>query len=131
MSILNCTTTEGFAETRASSVCADESCPPYAKCNHTNTGNRCMCPNCSHSGRKVCGSDGKTYKDSCTLKKHSCKKKQHIKVTSHGACSGKVEEKRRRSHYKTSSQAFSKTSWRRFIHCYDPQEQLLLTIWFR
>ncbi|XP_015777118.1 PREDICTED: tomoregulin-2-like isoform X2 [Acropora digitifera] len=72
----NCTTKKKLAKPR----CNDESCPPYAKCNDTDTEIQCTCPNCSsHTGKKVCGSNGKMYIDSCDLRKHSCK--ENIKVT--------------------------------------------------
>lgn len=83
--------TERYSGSSTSTLCGVESCPPYAKCNQTGAGDKCVCPSCSHTGKEVCGSDGKTYKDSCELKKRSCKKNQYIKVVSHGECTGNAE----------------------------------------
>ena len=87
--------TESFVGSSSNTLCANLSCPPYAKCDHTDTGDQCVCPSCSHSGKKVCGSDGKTYRDSCELKKHSCKTNQHIKVILQSECAGKSQEKKK------------------------------------
>ncbi|XP_074617347.1 uncharacterized protein LOC141876569 [Acropora palmata] len=82
----NCTTTKLSAKKKvAKPRCNDESCPPYAKCDDTGTEIQCTCPNCSpHAGKKICGSNGKMYIDSCDLRKHSCKENIMIKEVKHG-----------------------------------------------
>ena len=82
-----------FAETErltgggTTTLCSANSCPPYAKCIPGKKGDKqCICPSCSHNGKKVCGSDGKTYRDVCELKKYSCKVNHFVKVMSHGEC---------------------------------------------
>ena len=74
-----------------STVCAEKTCPPYANCVHSDSGAVCVCPNCSPKGGKVCGSDGRTYKHSCQLEKHACKKSKSISIVSQGGCAGMLE----------------------------------------
>ena len=64
---------------------------PYAKCENTRSGIQCKCPKCTHSGKKVCGSDGKIYKDLCDLKKRSCEENILVKVVPNG-CNGKIAD---------------------------------------
>ncbi|XP_029198702.2 uncharacterized protein LOC114963633 [Acropora millepora] len=82
----HCTTTKLSAKKKlAKPRCNDESCPPYAKCNDTDSEIQCTCPNCSsHTGKKVCGSNGKMYIDSCDLRKHSCKENIMVTEAKHG-----------------------------------------------
>ena len=69
-------------------MCAGKRCPPYANCVHSDSGNVCVCPDCSPKGDKVCGTDGTTYKHSCELQKHACKKNKRISIASQGGCAG-------------------------------------------
>ena len=69
-------------------------------CTDSLTGVKCVCPSCSHSGIKVCGSDGKTYRDVCALKKYSCEKNSIIEVVSRSECNAsKIEYNKARINY--------------------------------
>ena len=48
-----------------------------------------MCTNCSHDGKKVCGSDGNTYTDFCTLQKIACESNSTLRMASEGPCQGR------------------------------------------
>ncbi|RMX61237.1 hypothetical protein pdam_00007380 [Pocillopora damicornis] len=71
----------------ASTVCENGPCPPFATCVESDNGNRCACPWCSHNRtRKICGSDWRTYKNFCELKRYACENNKHISVVSRGEC---------------------------------------------
>ena len=72
-------------------VCLEITCPPYANCVRSDSGVACVCPNCTSKGSKVCGSDGRTYKHSCELEKHACKKNKSISILSQGGCAGMLD----------------------------------------
>lgn len=60
-----------------------------------------MCPSCSYSGIKVCGSNGNTYRDVCALKKDSCEKNFIIEVVPRSECNaGKAEYNTARVNYR-------------------------------
>ena len=61
-------------------------CPPYSKCG--SAGN-CVCANCSHDGKMVCGSDGKTYNDFCDLQKVACNGNITLNMSRKGPCQGR------------------------------------------
>ncbi|XP_074109510.1 agrin isoform X2 [Cotesia typhae] len=74
--------------------CENKKCEHYGKCESDSSGEaRCVCPtNCgdleknSSSARKVCGNDGTTYANECTLKKTSCLTQTAITVAFEGDC---------------------------------------------
>ena len=67
-------------------LCGSRVCPPYSKCQ---SGDGCVCPKCSHDGKKVCGSDGMTYNDFCKLQKAACQRNTIIKMEKKGPCEGR------------------------------------------
>ena len=74
----------------ASTVCENGPCPPFATCVESDNENRCACPWCSHNRtRKICGSDWRTYKNFCELKRYACENNKHISVVSRGECEGR------------------------------------------
>ena len=66
-------------------ICGPSVCPPYSTCE---SGDICVCTQCSNDGKKVCGSDGKTYKDFCELQKVACESNTTLKMTRKGSCQG-------------------------------------------
>ena len=49
-----------------------------------------MCTRCFHDGKKVCGSDGKTYNDLCRLQEVACEKNDTtLQMTKKGPCQGR------------------------------------------
>lgn len=48
-----------------------------------------MCTKCAHDGKKVCGSDGKTYNDFCKLQKVACESNTTLNMARKGPCEGK------------------------------------------
>ncbi|KAJ8304147.1 hypothetical protein KUTeg_017730 [Tegillarca granosa] len=46
----------------------------------------CRETECKKSKKKVCGTDGHTYKNNCELRRISCKKKIAVYTKSHGSC---------------------------------------------
>ena len=69
-----------------SAICGSSVCPPYSKCE---SGDICVCTQCSNDGKKVCGSDGKTYKDFCELQKIACESNTTLNMTRKGSCQGR------------------------------------------
>nr|XP_033325096.1 agrin-like isoform X2 [Megalopta genalis] len=74
--------------------CENKKCDYYAKCETDSAGEaKCVCPSkCESSGKepaeaeKVCGSDGKTYANECSMKVASCKSQTQISVSYIGDC---------------------------------------------
>jgi hypothetical protein len=70
--------------------CSSVDCHPFARCGYEATGAPlCQCPeesSCSDTQSTVCGSDGKSYKNACTLKAAVCKRKEDVNVKHSGAC---------------------------------------------
>lgn len=48
-----------------------------------------MCTKCAHDGKKVCGSDGKTYNDFCKLQKVACESNNTLTMARKGPCEGR------------------------------------------
>ena len=47
----------------------------------------CRCPErCFAVPKRVCGSDGQTYRDECEMKRASCIKRQPITAVKQGEC---------------------------------------------
>ena len=69
-----------------SAICGSSVCPPYSTCE---SGDICVCTQCSNDGKKVCGSDGKTYKDLCELQKIACESNTTLNMTRKGSCQGR------------------------------------------
>ena len=69
-------------------ICGALVCPPYSKCQSAGI---CVCKNCSHDGKKVCASDGKTYNDSCKLQKVACESNSTLKIARKGPCQGRFQ----------------------------------------
>ena len=66
-------------------ICGSFLCPPYSKCESAGI---CVCTQCTHDGKKVCGSDGKTYNDLCELQRVACESNTPLKMTRKGSCHG-------------------------------------------
>ncbi|XP_070524156.1 follistatin-A isoform X1 [Cardiocondyla obscurior] len=70
--------------------CAEVRCEEGKKCVVRRGRPRCVCsPECKapHGGGPVCGTDGKSYKSLCRLKKRACKKGSHeLAVAYNGHC---------------------------------------------
>lgn len=74
-----------------SDPCEDYDCEgqrPYSVCQVEGTFALCVCEyDCSSLKRDpVCGSDGRTYKNECELKKFSCQKGANVTVLHKGEC---------------------------------------------
>ena len=48
-----------------------------------------MCTQCTHDGKKVCGSDGKTYNDLCELQRVACESNTPLRMIRKGSCHGR------------------------------------------
>jgi coxsackievirus/adenovirus receptor len=68
-----------------------KSCKHHAKCvENVDKTLKCICPvKCPASGRKVCGSNDKTYESECLMKVDACKKKLPLTKKHDGPC-GKI-----------------------------------------
>ncbi|XP_076277738.1 agrin-like isoform X5 [Lasioglossum baleicum] len=79
--------------------CENKKCDYHAECESDSAGEaKCVCPTkCESSGKeppeaeKVCGSDGKTYANECSMKVASCKSQTHITVSYIGDCGMEVK----------------------------------------
>ena len=71
--------------------CALRTCPPHAKCVIVANGTAdCACPrSCPTSLNFVCGSNGKSYRNTCELERDSCKRNKVIRVSHRGYCESK------------------------------------------
>ena len=74
------------------SACVNLNCRYYASCvvNSVNVA-KCVCPaNCSTFERRaICGSNGQTYVNECSMKSSSCKEKRIVGKAYDGEC-GKI-----------------------------------------
>lgn len=67
--------------------CALIKCGFYARCEVSNGTAGCVCPSlCPDVWKPVCGSNGKTYGNTCELERDSCKNEQFIRVKEQGPC---------------------------------------------
>lgn len=72
--------------------CSRLTCPPNAMCIVTVNGTaQCACstPSCSKTSRTICGSNGKTYKNSCDMEIESCQRNETIFAQHDGRCKGR------------------------------------------
>ncbi|XP_078366612.1 agrin-like isoform X7 [Oculina patagonica] len=81
-------------------------CPPYSECQSSEL---CVCPNCTHDGEKVCGSDGKTYNDFCKLQMVACKSNIPLKMVRNGRCGDPLRKPGVKHHNKGKSASSLKT----------------------
>lgn len=73
-------------------TCEGVKCSPGKVCKMKTGRPQCVCsPDCSHIPRKhaVCGSDGKSYKDECTLLMARCMGHPDLEVMYQGDCKSK------------------------------------------
>lgn len=73
-------------------TCEGVKCSPGKVCKMKMGRPQCVCsPDCSHISRKhaVCGSDGKSYKDECTLLMARCMGHPDLEVMYQGDCKSK------------------------------------------
>lgn len=77
-----------FSSWLLSAPCALLNCDFYAECKAQLDGSlECVCPRqCPLSFDPVCGSDGQTYPNECTLQVQSCRTKTRITVAKRGLC---------------------------------------------
>ena len=70
--------------------CRGVSCENYGVCKPNPRfllGYQCQCPTqCPPGVSKVCGSDGRTYRSECELKRESCQRKIRITISYRGSC---------------------------------------------
>ena len=73
-----------------SDPCAGKVCEFYSRCKANDDGRTaCVCPqrsDCSPERDPVCGSDGKTYLNDCSLRVESCKRRETVTVANLGQC---------------------------------------------
>ncbi|GBO17385.1 Agrin [Araneus ventricosus] len=72
-----------------SDPCEEVECPATQVCQLDNNRNPiCRCNSiCSPDFRPVCGSDGKTYINECSLRVESCKSRRSLRIIFSGECS--------------------------------------------
>ena len=73
-----------------SDVCSDVSCSFGAECQLKDVKNHhCVCTMTCDTDEysPVCGSDGKTYSNQCSLRKTQCNQRRTISIASAGSCS--------------------------------------------
>ena len=69
--------------------CKGIKCKHYGVCKanpQASKGYECSCRKCTTIISPVCGSDKKTYKSECFLKRTSCRKNSYLHVTHEGPC---------------------------------------------
>ncbi|KAM9540166.1 follistatin-A-like [Salvelinus alpinus] len=71
-------------------TCDSVDCGPGKRCKMNKRNKpRCVCaPDCSNVTRRgsICGSDGKSYKDECTMLRARCRNHPDLEVQYHGRC---------------------------------------------
>ncbi|GFT75410.1 hypothetical protein TNCV_3394031 [Trichonephila clavipes] len=88
--VLICRTTERMIQhCPAQDPCEGVECPATQVCQLDNNRNPiCRCNAiCSPDFRPVCGSDGKTYINECSLRVESCKSRRSLRIIFSGECS--------------------------------------------
>lgn len=80
-----------FLSDSPTTPCARKACPPHARCVVESNGSAdCVCAkSCSPSINFVCGSNGKTYSNTCELEKDACDSNRVITVSRKGFCKSK------------------------------------------
>ncbi|KAF4521048.1 hypothetical protein B566_EDAN008120 [Ephemera danica] len=68
--------------------CESKQCEFYALCESDGAGNsKCVCPqSCVDVRAPICGTDGKTYKSECELRRAACQAQEMISVAYKGDC---------------------------------------------
>ncbi|XP_028394352.1 uncharacterized protein LOC114518524 isoform X7 [Dendronephthya gigantea] len=69
--------------------CEGVKCKNYGVCKgdpQSEKGYQCVCRECLNVGTPVCGSNRRTYKSECFLKRTSCRKNKYLYVTHVGPC---------------------------------------------
>lgn len=87
-----CSYTYQTARCASTETCEGVRCNPGKVCKMKMGRPQCVCsPDCSHISRKhaVCGSDGKSYKDECTLLMARCMGHPDLEVMYQGECKSK------------------------------------------
>ncbi|XP_068626565.1 agrin-like [Battus philenor] len=69
-------------------VCAGRVCPHGGECVAASGRAVCRCPRCSSEFAPVCGSDGISYGNRCTLQLEACRHRRDVKVLYDGPCNG-------------------------------------------
>ena len=68
-------------------ACSGVHCPYYGQCSVKGVKSLCSCSaKCTREYQPVCGSDGKTYTNKCSLRYQSCISKKFIEIKYEGAC---------------------------------------------
>lgn len=77
-------------------TCVKHNCKhiPHSMCFMYSGKRHCKCIQaCTSEQAKVCGSDGKTYRNECHLKRTACVNKKNVDVLKHGPCPVKLAGK--------------------------------------
>ena len=92
---LNCSCLIGwrfFLSTEPRS-CVKHNCThiPHSMCFMYSGKRHCKCIQaCTSEQAEVCGSDGRTYRNECHLKRMACVNKKNVHMFKHGRCDGKL-----------------------------------------
>ena len=84
-----------FVVDNPTSPCGHLSCPPNSRCIvGTNGTAKCACAknSCPRLNEFVCGSNGKTYRNTCEMENDSCDSNETITVAHKGHCRSKWSE---------------------------------------